>query len=150
MKGIIIQQPHISRIIDGLKIWEIRTRNTTQRVRIALIESGLTSVQRKKLGLKSTAEWSESRVLGTASLSDVIEFNSNEICKDEYFQCHRIPTKDMTKYVKRDKSAFAWILTDVLKFDTPLIVRIKRGIVNWPTLTNAVEIREKQELNLIM
>lgn len=34
MKGLIIQQPHLNNILNGLKTWEIRSKNTKVREHI--------------------------------------------------------------------------------------------------------------------
>src|SRR5882757_4024400 len=44
MKGLIIDEPWVSMIVAGKKTWEMRSRNTEVRGRIALIRKGLKSV----------------------------------------------------------------------------------------------------------
>ncbi len=39
-KGLIIDSPHIERILSGAKTWEMRSSKTAQRGRIALIRKG--------------------------------------------------------------------------------------------------------------
>jgi hypothetical protein len=40
VKGLIIDEPWIGYIISGTKTWEMRSRNTVRRGRIALIQKG--------------------------------------------------------------------------------------------------------------
>jgi hypothetical protein len=44
MKGLIVDEPWISLIISGKKTWEMRSRNTLVRGRIALIRKGSKAV----------------------------------------------------------------------------------------------------------
>jgi hypothetical protein len=39
-RGLIVRQPHIDRILDGKKTWEIRGSKTAVEGRIALIQGG--------------------------------------------------------------------------------------------------------------
>jgi hypothetical protein len=44
MRGLVIDEPWISLIISGEKTWEMRSRNTLVRGRIALIRKGSKTV----------------------------------------------------------------------------------------------------------
>lgn len=44
MKGLIIHEPWVSMIISGKKTWEMRSRSTAVRGRIALIKKGSKTV----------------------------------------------------------------------------------------------------------
>lgn len=157
MKGLIIQQPWIRKITDKEKKWEIRTKGTNERGRVALVESGLTSGDKKQFKLSSIKKdgitWNQNRVLGTANLVDCLEIPRSEMNSAENFANHKVPGTLMNSYIKPTKNPFAFVLEDVVKFEKPVIVEVKKGTINWPTLSGDEEQKilaeEKRSLDLI-
>jgi hypothetical protein len=76
VKGLIIDEPWIGYIICGTKTWEMRSRNTVIRGRIALIRKGSKAV----IGVAELVE-----TLPKLSVSDL----------KASFEKHRVPESDI-------------------------------------------------------
>lgn len=108
MKGLIIKQPWIDMILSGEKVWEMRSRNTSHRGRIALIQQGA--------GL----------VIGSANLTGVVE----NMTAEEYYSSghlHRVPGEF-------GKWRYAWVLADPSRYDEPVPYAHPQGAVIWVNL----------------
>lgn len=105
-KGLLIASPHIERILDGEKTWEMRTRHFRHRGPIALIQSGSGHI----VGVASIVE---SR--GPLDLQELIE---NE-------HRHRIPAARLNDAFS--KYRFAWILDNVRKLPRPIPYHHRAG-----------------------
>ena len=107
--GLVIDEPWVSKITHGEKIWEMRSTATKKRERIALIKKGSASV------------------VGIATISDVLgPLNDRQI--SDTFQNHQVPTLMIGKW------RYAWVLQDIAKLDQPVRYIHKNGAVTFVTL----------------
>lgn len=112
-RGLVIRQPHIGNILDGRKSWEMRSTRTKIRGRIALIEAGT--------GL----------VVGEAEITRVQKAPTSYRAR-HFTRCfHRIPED---QYAKMDKWCWAWVLSQVCRFDEPIPYKHHQGAVIWVKL----------------
>ena len=112
MDGLIIKEPWIELILQGKKIWEIRSSTTHKRGKIALIKS--------KSG----------HVYGTVDLVDCLF-----LTHDEYrisTQYHKIKYEDTEAYPY--KKTYAWVLSNPILFDKPIPYKHPSGAVIWVKL----------------
>ena len=110
MLGLIINDPYITDIFEGKKIWELRSRNTHIRGTIALIKKGS--------GL----------VLGTANLTDVILLTEKEM------RCRKEHGEPKSNFGKSDRFIYAWVLRYAKRFTKPISYKHPSGAVIWVKL----------------
>lgn len=124
-RGLLIRAPHINRILDGSKSWEIRGTRTNLRGRIALIRSGSSSI------------FGESRILdcvGTLSFAELL--SAPQLPPEERAEfAHEGELPYLSKETKASKT-YAWILGDVCTYDGPLVYRHPSGAVIFVNLTS--------------
>lgn len=116
MKGLVIDEPWISHLLEGRKCWEMRSSHTSQRGTIALI--------RKGSGL----------VVGTAELVDSIGPLSGEVWHDAR-HLHCIPVE---QYAATQRWDHAWVLQSVVPLRSPVRYRHPSGAVVWVRLSDDV------------
>lgn len=116
-RGLLILEPWISKILGRQKRWELRTRPTKIRGRIALIRSGS--------GL----------VVGTADLTNCIKLDEEMLRKN--LHKHRVPIEDALRYLRstRDRVLYAWVMTDARRYKKPRPYAHRGGAVIWHGLT---------------
>lgn len=114
MKGLLIRSPWIDLILSGVKTWELRTRPTSIRGRIALIKAG------------SGAIW------GTAVLVDCLPaLSAEQMAQTEAF--HGISPERIPDVVKNGWTT-PWVLRDIEKLPSPLPYSHPSGAVTWVDL----------------
>lgn len=113
-KGLIIRQPWITLILDGVKTWEMRSRHTKHRGPTYLIEAGTGLIVGKCL------------LVGTHALS-----NDASMFEHEY-QHHRVQDKSLLK-----KWPVAWRLTSAQRLTSPVPYQHPKGAVTWVNLPEA-------------
>ena len=103
-RSLIVRKPWIDLILDGKKIWEMRSRPTKIRGRIGLIEAGS--------GL----------VVGECDIysSKKIPDKFMEICKYLHLTNHRI-----------HNYRWAWGLWNPIRYKTPIPYKHPKGAVIW-------------------
>lgn len=110
MKGLIIKGKYVDLILQGSKRWEIRSRKTLVRGRIALIKSG------------------SGKVFGEVDLIDCMEIDLdqyNNYCKNLYgVEREKLP------YEK----TYAWVLENPLVYDNPVDYSHPKGAIIWVNL----------------
>lgn len=113
-RALIVRQPYLDLILSGLKTWEMRSRPTSIRGRIGLIEQGT--------GL----------IVGecTISGSDGVPLDSGE--HDLFYDYHRVSDYDLL-----EKWCYAWRLESAKRYEEPIPYNHPRGAVTW------VKINEK-------
>ena len=111
MKGLIIRDPWITKILNGEKVWEIRGSITKIRGTIALIKSGS--------GL----------IYGTVELTDCIPCPPLRF--KEHADKHRI--EDESKAF-RYKSTWAWKVKNPIRYPEPIPYKHPQGAVIWVNL----------------
>jgi ASCH domain. len=114
MKGLIIKDPWIELILEGLKTWEIRGSNSKIRGKIALIKSGT------------------GMIYGTVEIVDSILLTSEQY--HQAFEKHRIT--DTEGKALPYKKVHAWVLTNPVKFEKPIPYVHPQGAVIWVNLDN--------------
>lgn len=107
---MIIRKPHIDKILDGSKTWEMRTTGTKVRGRIGLIEAGS--------GL----------IVGECNLDGVGESVSN--FNIGYGQ-HKHQVEDLSRL---EKWHIPWILSGAIRYEKPIPYDHPKGAVIWVKL----------------
>lgn len=121
MKGLVVKEPWIGLILSGKKTWELRSRDTRVRGRIALI--------RKRSGT----------VVGVANLTGTLPKLSRSALRSNVM-CHQVPEQEIGEN-------FRWNTAWVLEHARPLCERVPYshppGAVIWvnlpPEVTTHVE-----------
>lgn len=114
-RALIIRQPHIGHILDGMKTWEMRSKPTKIRGRIGLIEAGS--------GL----------IVGEAEIDRMQSAPKSYRARHMTRAYHRIPED---RYGVMDKWCWAWVLSNVIRYDEPIPYDHPRGAVIWVSLPN--------------
>jgi len=114
-KGLIIDEPWISKILSGEKVWEMRSTNCKIRGEIGLIKKGSGTVVAKATLVDSIGPFSRQELKEQQSKHAI---NSFEIDDDRWM----------------DKWNYAWVLEDVQKLSNPVKYKHKSGAVIWVTL----------------
>ncbi|MBR1216410.1 DUF4357 domain-containing protein [Bradyrhizobium sp. U87765 SZCCT0131] len=118
MRGLVIREPWIGKILAGTKTWEMRSRVTLVRGAVALIRQGS--------GL----------VVGTASLIECLP----ALTKDNYLDHadrHQIPG-EMLDEVIGNGWVHPWVLSDAHPLASPIPYQHKSGAVTFVSLDEAV------------
>jgi hypothetical protein len=113
-KGLIIRKPYITRILDGTKTWEMRTRFSNPQGRIALIEAGSGMIVGECIHEGSTAP-----------IMDALDFQDTA-------QFHGMAPHEMNLVL--DKWDVPWKLRNVKKYDKPIPYKHPQGAVIWVNL----------------
>lgn len=113
-RGLVIRTPYVDQILDGLKTWEMRSRPTKIRGRIALIKAGS--------GL----------IVGEADLVDSQGPLESEAEIAATWMFHRVPRKD--RHLLK-KWRYPWILVNVEKYHKPICYDHPQGAVTWVDLS---------------
>lgn len=116
-RALIVREPHVDNILDGIKTWEMRSTKTNIRERIGLIKAGS--------GL----------IVGEVDIIRVqeapIKLRSRHMTK-----CfHRVEEKD---FHKLEKWKYAWVLANAKRYETPIPYIHPRGAVIWVKLDRPV------------
>jgi len=115
MNGLIIKEPHITRILNGEKTWEIRGSKTNIRGRIALIRSGS--------GL----------VIGTCELVDCVgPLTIEDLIKNE--EKHRINNERLLSKGLPYPKTYGWVIKNPQYFEEPIPYKHPMGAVIWVKL----------------
>jgi hypothetical protein len=111
--ALFVREPFAERIISGRKTWEIRTRPTHRRGRIAIMS---------QRGLLGTVEIYD--VAGPLTAADLVR----------HIGKHRAPLRLLHAYAA-GRALYAWVLREPARLDPPLVLRHGRGPVVWFRLT---------------
>ena len=126
MKGLVIDEPWISLIVSGQKTWEMRSRNTLVRGRIALIRKG------------------SKTVIGTADLVRTLPKLSPSALKASVDN-HRVPESEIGEDFKYTT---AWVLECRRLLREPVPYRHPPGAVIWVNLASEVTAMIERRLAL--
>ena len=124
MKGLIIDEPWINLIISGEKTWEMRSRNTLVRGRIALIRKG------------------SKTVIGAADLGHTLPKLSRAELKASIAK-HRVPEREIGEDFKHST---AWVLEHARPLCKPIPYRHPAGAVIWVNLDPEVAAMVEEQL----
>lgn len=119
MKGLVIDDPWVSLIIAGDKTWEMRSRETSVRGRIALIRKG------------------SGTIVGMADLVDCIG-PLDAIAWRAHADKHRIPPEDEALATRWNT---AWVLERAVRLAAPVPYDHPLGAVIWVNLPDATVAR---------
>lgn len=112
--GLIIRQEPLEKILSGSKTWEMRSRRTTKRETIALIQKGAKAIY------------------GVAEIAECLgPFTKEEMLRNEYFHgitAERLDDPEVSKY------RFAWVLGSVKRLNSPVACSITSGAVTFVNL----------------
>lgn len=115
MRGLLIRQPWIGKIMDGQKTWEIRGANTNIRGKIGLIQS------------------QTGTVVGTADLVDV----KGPLTKKQMLanvNKHQIPAQSLRQGGMPYQKTYAWVLENAKRLRRPVPYDHPSGAVIWVKL----------------
>ncbi|BAZ93750.1 uncharacterized protein FOKN1_1352 [Thiohalobacter thiocyanaticus] len=116
--GLVIDSPHIERILEGEKIWEMRSSRTATRGWIALIRKGSGTV----VGVTRIVD-----VLGPLSLDERLAALDK----------HRIDEAQL-RSGEVEKWVYAWVLEEAQPLPRPVAYQHRSGAVIWVTLDEPV------------
>lgn len=119
MRGLIIAEPWIDKILDGEKTWEIRGTSTKTRGRIALIRKG------------------SGQVVGTARLTDAVGPLTRRDLQAN-LRKHCVPRSGLPVLLRRYPRPHAWVLEDARRLRRPVSYEHPRGAVIWVTLPDRI------------
>ena len=125
MTGLNIQAPWSSLLINGLKSVETRSYHLPLKyegVELYLVETP------GKLGKF------KARVIGTISFSHSFKYPDQKAWQDDHNR-HCVAIDDPVYNWKDDKPKYGWVVCSVKKFDEPLDISGKRGIIFTNNLT---------------
>jgi hypothetical protein len=112
LSAVPIRTPYVDWILDGKKTWEIRSRSTNIRGRVALIRS------------KSLT------VVGTCEIVDVVGPLSEEDVRRHARRKMNLSPDD----AYGAEGCYAWVLEDVRRLKTPVPYKHPSGAVTWVKL----------------
>lgn len=109
MKGLIIKEPWIDYILDGLKTWEIRNGNCNKRGRIGLIKSGT------------------GMIYGEVNIIDSfpVDYEIMNQSQDK----HRLTFEQWMNM--KYKKPHAWVLENPVRYPEPTPYEHKQGAIIW-------------------
>lgn len=126
-KALIIDEPWISKILNGEKCWEMRSTSATHRGPFGLIRKG------------------SGQVVGVSNLIEVSGPHDNSELEKELSK-HHVP-KEI--YTQQDyKWRYAWHLADSEKLNSPVNYRHKNGAVTWVTLDEDAALSISKQLGV--
>lgn len=117
MRGLVIREPWIGKILAGRKTWEMRSKETLIRGEIALIRQG------------------SGMVVGTAKLIDSLPALTPDNYLD-YVDRHAIPG-EMLDEVIRTGWVYPWVLSDARPLSPPVPYKHKSGAVTFVSLDDS-------------
>ena len=117
ISGLIIRPEPLEKILDGRKMWEMRSDGKAKREIVALIEKG------------------GKRILGVARIVDVRGPLSEQTMRDT-FSMHGIDSSRLLD-PSVQKLRFAWVLADIKRFDSPVPFEPRSGPVRFVTLNDS-------------
>jgi len=126
LRALLIRHPHIDKILDGQKTWEIRGSRTAIRGTIALIASG------------------SGTVIGVCDVVDCI----GPLTQDEFRKnAARAGMRKSEAQLGWYRQTYAWVLANPKYLKKPVPYEHPTGAVIWTTLDRSVERRIQRQLN---
>ena len=118
MRALLIRSPHIEKILDGKKIWEIRGSRTDVREQVGLVRSG------------------SGTIIGVCDVVDCIP-----ILTDEQFRrnARKAGSKPSEVSLGHYKNTFAWVLANPQYLKAPVPYKHPTGAIIWVKLDAQVE-----------
>jgi predicted kinase len=118
MRALLIRSPHIEKILEGKKIWEIRGSRTDVREQVGLVRSG------------------SGTIIGVCDVVDCIP-----ILTDEQFRrnARKAGSKPSEVSLGHYKNTFAWVLANPQYLKAPVPYKHPTGAIIWVKLDAQVE-----------
>lgn len=119
MTGLNVQTPWSTLLINGQKSVETRSYPLPKRyegVPLSLIETPGKSAKFK------------SRIIGQITFSHSFQYPDENAWKDDYAR-HRVEENDPMYGWKSNKKKYGWVVSNVIKFDEPIVVNKRKGII---------------------
>jgi hypothetical protein len=111
-RALIVRKEWLDKILDGVKVWEMRSTPTKIRGRIGLIEAGT--------GL----------IVGECELVDsLIALRPHETDCDMHFNRHQVDDSALL-----EKWCHPWVLESAKRYDKPIPYDHPKGAVIWVKL----------------
>ena len=124
LKGLVIAEPWIGKILAGEKTWEMRSRDTAVRGRIALIRKG------------------SKTIVGVADLVGTVLNLSHSDLKAS-IEKHRVPVREIDG---RFKHTTAWVLECTRPLREPIPYQHPAGAIVWVNLDPEISAKVEQQL----
>lgn len=118
MRGLIIEERWLKHILGRKKDWELRSRSTRIRGKIALIQKGS--------GL----------IVGTAFLLDSIPRSLPYLSRHK--NRHQCDRNELIKYSHGKRELHTWVLKKVKRLKHPVPYTHPQGAVTWVTLPDGI------------
>jgi len=119
MTGLNIQTPWSELLINGVKTVETRSYRLPEKYvgeELALIETPGRYGRFK------------ARIIGTITFSHSFKYPDQKAWQDDYNR-HCVAVDDPIYNWKDDKPKYGWVVSKVTKFDKPLDIRKRKGII---------------------
>ena len=111
MRGLVIQQPHLDDILNGLKTVRIRTRNTTIRGHVALCYNGY--------------------IHGFAKIVDSYQVPRSQLLTPKWENKHRAIQSLVHGPHSTKKALWIWELSHIQKLQFPIPYERPKGAGVW-------------------
>lgn len=125
MVGINIQSPWSLLLINGAKTVETRSYHLPKKyagVELALVETPGKSGRFK------------SRIIGTITFGESFQYDNQQDWESDY-ERHRVKTSD-SDYGWGNKPKYGWAVSQITKFDNPVDITKRQGIIFTTGLMN--------------
>lgn len=116
IKGLIVKDPWIDKMLKGEKTWEIRGSNTSIRGRIALIKSGT------------------GKIFGSIELIDSVRLSIDDFLDSTDKHCISVDDFSKMPYPK----THAWVVSNPVIFTKPIPYNHPQGAVIWVNLSKDI------------
>ena len=114
-RGLLVRDPYATQLLNGEKIWEIRSKPTQIRGTIAIIKSGT------------------GRAYGTVRLVRVL----GPLALDDLVLAHELPREEREEFKRGGlpyPKTYAYVLSDPQWFERPIPYHHPSGAVTWVRL----------------
>jgi len=118
MRALLIRSPHIEKILEGKKIWEIRGSRTDVREQVGLVRSG------------------SGTIIGVCDVVDCIPILTDEQSRRNARKAGSKPSEVSLGYYK---NTFAWVLANPQYLKAPVPYKHPTGAIIWVKLDAQVE-----------
>ena len=125
MRALLIRQPWIDMILEGMKTWELRGSRTSVRGGIGLIASR------------------SGTVIGVCDLVDCVGPLSDEELRSNAVKAGMTPEEATSAY----RQTYAWVVSNARRLATPVPYRHPSGAIIWVKLEENVEREIRQQLD---
>ena len=119
MTGLNIQIPWSRLLIDGAK--SVETRSYPLPIKYEGVELALIETPGKNGQFKS-------RIIGTITFSHSFLYTDKRLWLSDYNR-HRVKEDDKFYGWNPDKCKYGWVVSNIVKFDHPMLVKKNKGII---------------------